>query len=746
MSFMRPVRIGAGETVTRTVCPFGCGIGCGILAHVRDGRLVKVEPGDFPGTGRICSRGLSFPKLVYHPDRLKYPLKRVGERGEGKWERISWDEAIDTIAGRLKEIGEKHGPSSRAFVSTGVGVFANLLTVGFAGASQGTFILPAGLGDSAGPCADQVSFGAFMWFGEDYTNRFDRPAFCLVWGNNPAETEPFKWCRIREAKERGARVVVIDPRFTTTASKADEYIPIRPGTDAALALGMMNVILDKGLSDTAFLVWHTVAPFLVRNDNGLFLREKDIVSGGSDKYMIWDVKAEGPVTHDTQKKVPALTGTFTANGVTCRTAFQLLSDLIQRYPPRKASEITGVPAATIVQLALAYAAKKPAAIYRGMGCTRGSFHGDLSFRAINTLAALTGNVRLESPSAHVYNMGAFFTHGFPSFVTLLQMYEAILTGKPHPIKALWMTRHNLANQDPNFNKITKELFPKLELIVAVDLFMTTSARYADIVLPACSHFEFDDLIASIGSGSHNYLQLQQKVIEPLYECKSDLDNYVALAKRMGIEGFLDKSVREYLDVLIASGHPSMAGITIDRLKEGPMPPAPHDVPPFATPSGKVEFYAERLKPFGQELPVYIEPLESQNAPLAKKYPLTFSTTHPKYRVHSMFANVPWIRESDPEPYLSIHPADAAPRKIQDGDLVRVFNDRGEVHLKARVNQGVRPGLVNISQGWSPGHYIKGTHQALTHETLNPAQAAVYEPNSAFYDTLVEVEPVKEAVR
>lgn len=747
MSFARPVRSPPGATGIRTVCPYGCGIGCGVLAHVKDGRLIRLEPGDFPGTRHICGRGLSMPKLVYHPDRLKYPLRRAGARGEGKWERISWDEALGTIAGRLHEIGERHGKSSRAFVSTGVGALANLLTVGFAGACGGTFILPAGLGDSAGPCADQAMYGAFMWFGEDYTNRFDPPpAFCIVWGNNPADTEPFKWRRIRKAREKGARLIVIDPRFTTTASKADAYIPIRPGTDAALALGIMHVILERNLFDAAFLMRQTVAPFLVRTDTGMFLREKDLAPGGSDKCLIWDERTESAVPFDSPHRVPAISGTRTVGGIPCRTAFDLLVELIRAYPPRRASDITGIPAATIVRLAVEYASHRPAAIYRGMGCTRGSLHGDLSFRAINTLAALTGNVRTQAPPAHVYNMGAFFTHGVPDFITLLQMYQTILTDRPHPIRALWMTRHNMVNQDPNFNKITGELFPRLKLVVAVDMFMTTSARHADIVLPVCSPFECDDLIAPIGSGSHAFLQLQQKVIEPLYESKSDLEIFSALARKMGIEGFLDGSVTDHLRTLLASGHPSMEGITLERLREGPMPPAPHNAPAYGTPSGRIEFYTERLKPFGQELPVYLEPLESPRSDRAEKYPLSFSTTHPKYRLHSMFANVPWIREIDPEPVLNIHPADAGPRGIRDGDRVRVFNDRGEVHLRARVHEGVRPGLVNTTQGWSPEHYTKGTHQALTHETLNPAQAAVYEPNSAFYDTLVEVEPVKEVRR
>jgi len=743
MSLGRPVKTDPGVKVIRTVCPFGCGIGCGVLAHVKDGVLVKVEPSDHPGTSHICVRGLSATKLAYHPDRLKYPLKPLGARGEGKWQRISWEEALDTIQARFKEITAKYGSSSLAFVSTGVGALANLLSVGFAGACQGTFILPAGLGDSAGPCADQLCYGAYMWFGEDYTNRFDKPAFCIMWGNNAAETEPLKWHRIRDAKEGGARLVVIDPRFTTTASKADEYIRIRPGTDAALALGMMHVIIDRQLQDNAFLSQYTVAPFLVRTDSGMYLREKDVYSGESQKYLVWDTQTGGPLAYDTPQVAPALTGTYKVKGVEYKPAFQALTELAQQYPPDKAAEITEVPANTIARLAVEYATRKPAASYRGMGCTRGSLYGDLSYRAVNTLAAVTGNISLRGIAAHQYNPAAFFTRGVPSFITLLQMYQTILTAQPYPIKALWMTRHNLINQDPNFNLVTRELLPRLELVVVVDMFMTTSAQYADIVLPACSSYEATDLVAPIGNGSHNYLQLQQKAIEPLYESRSDLDIFASLAKRMGMDDFLDKTVEEYIEIMLASGLPSMEGITIEKLKEGPLLPAPHETPAFTTPSGRMEFYSEKLKEFDQELPVFLEPLESPRKPAAQKYPLSLSTTHPKYRLHSMFANIPWIRELDPGPALDMNPVDAKPRGIKDGDLVRVFNDRGGVKVRTRVHQGIRPGTVNICQGWSPGDYVEGTHQALTHQTLNPAQAAIYEPNAAFYDTLVQVELVKK---
>jgi anaerobic dimethyl sulfoxide reductase subunit A len=743
MSLARPVRTDPGVKVIRTVCPFGCGIGCGVLAHVKNGMLVKVEPSDHSGTSHICVRGLSATKLVYHPDRLKYPLKRQGARGEGKWQRISWDEALDTIQAKFNDIAAKYGSNSLAFVSTGVGSSANLITVGFAGACQGTFILPAGLGDSAAPCADLACYGAYMWFGEDYTNRFDKPAFCVMWGNNAAVTEPFKWHRLRDAKESGARLVVIDPRFTTTASKADEYIRIRPGTDAALALAMMHIIIERQLQDNAFLTQYTVAPFLVRTDNGMYLTEKDVYSGESQKYMVWDAQTNAPSAYDTPQVVPALTGAYKVKEVECKPAFQLLTELVQQYPPDRAAEITEVPANTIVRLAVEYATRKPTASSRGMGCTRGSLYGDLSYRAINTLAAVTGNLSLRGIAFHQTNPAVFFSRGIPSFITLLQMYQTILTEQPYPIKALWMTRHNLVNQDPNFNLVTGDLLSHLELVVAVDMFMSTSAQYADIVLPACSSYEATDLVAPIGNGSHNYLQLQQKAIEPLHDSRSDMDIYAALAKKMGMDDFLDKTVEEYIEMMLASGHPSMEGITLEKLKESPMLPAPHETPTFTTPSGRMEFYSEKLKEFGQELPVFLEPLEIPRKPLAQKYPLSLSTTHPKYRLHSMFANISWIRELDPEPALDMNPVDAKPRNIKDGDLVRVCNDRGQVKVKVRVHSGTRPGTVNICQGWSPGDYVEGTHQALTHHTLNPAQAVIYEPNAAFYDTAVQVDLAKK---
>jgi len=721
-----------------------CGPGCGIIAHVKDGVLVKTEPGDFPGNRHICARGLAYPKWVYHPDRLKYPLKRAGQRGEGKWERISWDEALDLIARKLNEIGAAHSPASRAWVVGGgaLGSLTAAAIMGFAGACGGTFILPLGIGDSAGPSGDRVSYGTLLAHGERYTVAFEPPRTILVWGNNPAETDSFKWHRLRRAKDRGARVIVIDPIFTPTAAKADEYIPIKPGTDAALALAMIHTVLKNGLEDREFLMKHTVAPFLVRTDTGLFLREKDLQRGGKDQYLVWDTLTARPHPSPAGGGAPALSGVYALGNIECKTAFQLLAERAEEYPPEKAAHITGIPAETIERLAIEYATRKPAASYRGMGLQR-TFHGDLVWRAITALAAVTGNISFEGYGGFEPNYLAFMTRGVPNFLPILNLYDAVLTGKPFPIKFLWMARNNFVNQVPNFNRVLREILPRTDFIVAAEMFMSVSAQYADIVLPACSFFECSDVITPGGQASNDHMQLQEKAIEPLYESKSDYAMLAALARRMGMTGFMEESEEEAIERVLASGHPTMEGITLERLRQSPVLPA-HPYAEFRTPSGKLEFYAEQLKAFGEELPLYREPLEGESSAPARKYPLSFFSTHTRYRVHSQFANVPWARALDPEPALNINPQDAAERGIRDGDIVQVFNDRGSVKLKARVNAGIRPGLVNVTQGWSPWDYLEGTHQALTHEIINPAQQAVYEPNAALYDVRVEVR--KEGAR
>jgi len=734
-----------GEKLVRTVCHTNVAQGCSLLAHVRDGVITKIEPGDFPNPKyrHICARGLATRELAYHPDRLKYPMKRLGERGQGKWQRISWDEALDTIAMKLKDISARYGSRSLMWAMAGSGCLDQAYFK-FARCCEGTFASLIGFGDAAGPCGDRASFG--VDWGERYLTDLEKPDLCVFWGNNPAETQIFGIRMLMDAKERGAKVVVIDPRFTATAAKADEYIPIRPGTDAALALGMINVIIEQGLYDSSFVSNHTVGPLLVNSQTGLFLREGGVISGGSkDNYLVWDTVTQEAQLHNTPGVMPALTGVYTIGGIECRPAFDLLTDKAREYTPEKVAEITEVPSDTISRLALDYCRRRPVASFRGMGLQR-TFHGDLSFRAITALAAITGNVHLKGLQPPVLNRKAFLQAGGRcAIMPLLKIYDAIAKEDPYPIKALWLAKHNMLNQIASAKLIREGLLPRLEFIVVVELFMNASAQYADILLPASSFLEQTDLMTPpIGNpGVHNYMQLKQKVIEPLHESKPDLEILAELAQKMGFGEYFDKSAEEYIELLLSSGHPSVEGITLQKLREGPVEVNPYPVPTFSTPSGRIEFYSEKLLEMGQELPCYLEPLESRRRPLAQKYPLSYFSTHSRYRSHSVFANVSWLRELETEPVLEISPADAEARDIEDGDLVCAFNDRGKVKLKAKVQQGIRPGVVNVTQGWWPQHYAEGSHQDLTHAIVNPAQEVVYEPNTAFYDVLVEVEKVRE---
>jgi anaerobic selenocysteine-containing dehydrogenase len=735
----------AGSTdIVKTVCRIECGANCRIQAHLKNGVVTKVDPLEFPipGMRHICLKALaSVNDILYHPDRLKYPLKRLGERGKGPWVRISWEEALEIIVRRFKDIGEKYGFQSIAFLpgqlwtSSLMGIYQRL-----ASALEASWVNLSGFGDAAGPSGDMISYG--IPIGNHYTE-LDKPKLCVIWGGNYTETQPLEWRKIRNLKEQGVKLVVIDPRFTTTASKADQYVNIRPGTDGALALGMIHVILDKGLADVSFLSTYTVAPFLVRGDNGHFLRERDIVPGGSEKYMIWDSLRQAPCPFDTPGIEAALNGVFSIAACECRPSFQLLADMVRQYPPHRVAEITGIPVATIEELATEYGTRKPVNCHRGWGMQR-TFHGDLSWRAVTTLAAVTGNIKLEGYRSFRLNRDDFVKLGEKSFkyMNLYNLYEGIEIGKPYPIKSLFIAAHNPMNQYPNQNKFLKELLPHIDFIVTVDNFNTLSAEYSDIVLPAATFYEYMDLIPPFDS-NNEWLQIQRKVIEPLYESKSHVWIASELGRRMGYGEYFTKNDEAYIDSLLASEHVSLDGITLEKLKEAPALLPHYDVPCFTTPSGRLEFYSEAMKPFGEELPVYKEPIESARSDLARKYPLSLLNGHTRYRKCTMLTNSPVLRSLDPEPMLEIHPTDAQKREINDGDWVVVWNDRGRVKLKSRLHHGIREGVVNIKHGWRRQDYQEGSHQELSHYFMNPAQAGAFEPNAALYDILVQVAKAEE---
>jgi molybdopterin-containing oxidoreductase family molybdopterin binding subunit len=739
----------------RTVCPAHCGIdACGITAHVQGDRVIKVEPAEFPDPKRrrICLRGLSSLGITYHPDRLQYPLKRIGERGEGKFERISWDDALDFIAGKFKKIAAAHGWPAIGWVLGGPGAgttkFGAYLRL--ASLTRSTRVSAWGYGDAGLPCGSRVIFGTQFPYGFLFGQLWSgtpEADMIVVWGANPGESQPLNLMRpIMDAKAGGARLVVIDPRFTVTAAKADQYVGVKPGTDAALALGLMNIIFENGLQDDAFILRHTVGPYLVRDDTGQYLRGRDIGLPQEDEYIIWDEGTASAKPRNAADIQPALKGAFTTNGISCQPSLQLLRNLAREYNPEHTAEITGVEATLITRLARRIGNSKSVIFVTHMGFTR-TYHGDVSLRGLGTVAALTGNITATFKGGHlpaVLNWNPFLNAkpGEPSYTRLgiLQLYDAVIKGNPFPVKAVWFSFINFLNQCANSQKIAQEMFPQLDLIVDTELFMTPTARYADILLPVCSYLEFSDLIPH----PYPYVQLQQKVIDPLYESRSDVDIAAGLAERLGFEEYFKGGQDAFIDLILDSGHDSIKGITREKLKEQALPltcipqmEQEFDIP-FSTASGKIELYSENLLAEGQALPVFLAPLESPITPDHDKYPLAFIQGHSRFRTHSMFSNVSALLELNPEPLVEINPLDAGARHIANDDMVTVFNDRARTTLKARLSEGVGPGVINISQGWWIGQFKEGSVNHLTHDVINPVQEKIYEPNMHMNDVAVEV--------
>jgi anaerobic selenocysteine-containing dehydrogenase len=780
-------------------CAPDCEQNCRLYVRVKDGKMVKTEPAPMLNAryNRICLRGLSHVQRVYHPDRLKYPMRRVGKRGEGKWERITWDQAIDAIAGKLGEIKSQYGSNAVLFLpyagNFGVvnGGYLGAMTM-FANVFGAT--VASNAVDSALPLGESqvlanIPGSDFAHFeGNEVADIADHSRVIIAWGMDTAETQLQNWHFIEDAIQNGAKFIVIDPRFSKTASKADIWIRPRPGSDCALALSMIQVVMEEGLFDTTFLLEHTVAPFLVRTDNGKFLRQGDIDGTNSDKYVVWDEATSTFAAVDVARQ-PALTAVKTFNGILCKTAFQLLKEAMAEYRPEAVQGITNVSPDEIRMLARTYATDKPSAILAGFGIDRWD-NADLTGRALATLAALTHNIGLPGASVGGFFGGSSFmavareswrwtapTWSWAPSLNILLCYDAVATGKcqmyvprdpskpllgttskdpvtvPYALKAAIITCSNFVSNLPAQKRIINEVLAedRLEFVVVADEFMTDTASYADIVLPSTSWFENDDLLVAL----HPYMVIQEKAIEPLYEAKSNWDFFKLLAEKMGFGQYFQGTSKDMRDRIIGALQEVFGREKMDRLRNEGItrlsdePYVGFSDYNFPTPSGRIEFYAERVIvnfPYtypalgvlvtdgGDPLPRFRPPAEAWfENPLAGKYPLVCIQKHPLWRVHSQWFNIPWLRELDPFPHVDINPADARARSITEGDLVDVFNDRGSATLKARLTEALPPGMINIDKGWQRSQFAAGGYQELTSDRKNPITL-----NASFFDTLVEV--------
>jgi anaerobic dimethyl sulfoxide reductase subunit A len=666
-----------------------CGGACLLKVYVKDGVITRMETddGDEPQL-RNCLRCRAYRQRVYAPDRILHPLKRVGERGEGKFERISWDEALETVAGEYKRVKETYGPAAMIYLTNGgdMGQVHNTRTIVRAFSLAGGCTLMWGIASNEGwMFACQATYGYPS--GVDYRDLVNS-RLIILWGQNPAVI--IDGCgssfALARAKENGTRCIVVDPRYTDTAALvADRWVPIRPGTDAAALIAMAYAMITEDLHDKDFLDKYTF---------------------GFDRYKAYVLGEEDGVP-----KTPAW-----------------------------AEAITDIPAQTIVELARDYATIKPAALLPSKAPGRTAF-GEQFHRAAFTLSAMTGNIGIPGggPGCEITQRGAtplpmgpaMKTGGNPvdagsplrrdalptaiskgpGLVARLhnsEVMDAILEGKAggyySDYKMIYTANVNYLNQYPNVNKAVKAL-KSLEFIAVQEQFMTSTARFADIILPTCTFFERNDAVW--GAGPH--LAYQRKIIEPLGESRSHLSISEGLAEKLGITDYNDKTDEEWLDQIMrpaVTDYERRKETGVEKFYGEPAIPFQHEIAdpanhPFPTPSGKIEICSQRIAeietPLMPAIPKYIETWESMNDPLAEKYPLQFISTHFKRRAHSQFDNVPWLRELELQA-VKINPVDAEPRGIKNGEMVRVFNDRGEIVIPAEVTNRIKPGVVDVPQG------------------------------------------------
>lgn len=787
------------DQIFQGICRPNCGQCCSIDVHVRDGKVVKTSMThvpDNPRVDRICLRGLSHPYRIYDPERIKYPLRRVGSRGSGEWERISWDEAAEEIASAWKEVQEKYGPQAVAqyAISGGYGVFTT---------NHPVYLRLNNLinGSKITGCVDManaVGVNRVVGWGEGVWSSNEAPDVVnaknlFIWGDNWSEAQIQEWRFFCDAVESGVNTIVVDPIYTITASKANKWVSVRPGSDAALALSMINTVIEEGLANTAFLREHTVAPFLVKATDGLFFRKSDLVEKeqgeqeADDELRTFDVHAANKNTGETQASEspimvwdadrealveienavnPALEGEFEFNGIPCKTAYTLLIEEASQYPAETAEGICDVPADTIRELAR-MAADGPVTHRMGWG-SQSYVNGAHPAHALITLAAVTGQIGFPGATcggadwaasngwAQTYapKYGASKSPTLP-VLALPEIIEAgEYGGEPFALKAMLIHHGNPLCTSVDINRLKSVVFDQLEHIVVVDSVMTDTACYADLVLPVAQWFEFEDITS--GGQSNYYNGFNEKAIDPLYESKTDSDIGRLIAQKMGLGEYFTESDEEILDDAMKSSETCQKmGLSYAALKEKKLIPQRQGVKiafegaKFTTPSGRMEFYVEKpvaFSNYGQEIDVERERLPRFFPPgeawpeneLYEKYPLTLMTSRTKYQVHGQWFTVRNLRELDPDPTFRMNPADATARGIKDGAWAEVFNDRGHCVAKCVYSEAVRPGSVVYMKNWAGRYFKAGSWGEVLSLKFDPVTV-----NHCFMDALVDVRPWSE---
>ncbi|ARA96717.1 MULTISPECIES: molybdopterin-containing oxidoreductase family protein [Geobacillus] len=664
-----------------SVCSLDCPDQCGLLVHKKDGKIVKIQgdPSHPVTKGHICNKVRNMMERIYDPKRLKYPLKRIGAKGEGKFARISWDEALETIAAKWKELIETYGPESILPYS----FYGNMGRLSAEGMDRrffhrlGASLLDRTICSSAGSQGLQYTMGG--GFGIDPEETI-HAKLIIFWGINAVSTNMHQVILAQKARKNGAKIVVIDVHKNQTGQLADWFIPILPGTDAALALGMMHILFAENLIDDEFLRKYTVG-------------------------------------------------------------YEELREHVVQYDPVTVSNITGVPVEDLYTLARWYGQTTPSFIRIGNGLQHHD-NGGMCIRTIACLPALTGQWLVKGGGAIKSNSGYLalnqislqrpdlLKNKHTRIINMNRLGEALLELDP-PIRSLFVYGTNPAVVAPNSNKVRQGLAREDLFVIVHDLFVTETAKYADIVLPATSSFENTDLYTSYW---HHYVQIQQPVIERYGESKSNVEVFQLLAKRMGFE---DPCLYETEEEMISQAldnptNPFLEGIRYETLVEKQYIKAkvkrllPGTLP---TPSGKIELYSKKMEQDGYPpLPTYTPIVDDGDFPF-------FFVPGPNHNfLNTTFSNNEKHISLEKEPRLYMNVKDALAKGIQDGDRVRVWNDRGECVLKASVGEHVLPGVV-VTQGlWADSPDTKHLVNSLT-----PDRIADMGGGATFFSGRVDVE-------
>jgi anaerobic selenocysteine-containing dehydrogenase len=682
----------------RGACPHDCPDTCATLVTVEDGRAVRIQGDpDHPVTqGFLCAKVNRYLERTYHPERLQYPLRRAGPKGSGTFERVSWDDAIADIAARLQSVIADHGPEA-------ILPYSYAGTMGYLqGESMdrrffhrlGASRLDRTICSTAGMVGMRMTVGGSIGADAESMPQCD---LVLLWGTNTLTSNPHLWPFVLKARENGAPIICIDPIRTRTAEQCDEWIPIRPGTDAALALGILHVLFAENLQDDDFIAKHTL---------------------GADKLRV-------------------------------RAA---------EWTPERTAATTGTSVETVVSLARRYGKSRSTFIRINYGLQRHA-GGGMAVRTIACLPAIVGHwrhpgggIQLSTSMNFRFNVnGLHMPNAGPPARTINMIALGDALTKPDagvggpPVKAVVVYNSNPAAVAPDLTAVRKGFAREDLFTVVLEHFQTDTADWADYVLPATTQLEHWDVHLAYG---HHYATLNRPSIDPVGEALPNTEIFRRLAKAMGLtDAYFADDDLALIRTALATDHPRMQTVQLEALMEHgwvrlnvPAPYAPFANGEFLTPSGKCEFYSERLEEMGLDpLPTYTPPYESieRDPELVARWPLTLISSPAHQFLNSTFVNVDKLRRSVGHPECIVHPDDAAPREIRTGDEVEIRNDRGGFRAIARVEDSIRPGVV-----WAPSIWwtklAPDGHNANETTSQRPTDLG---GGATFYDNQVDVIPV-----